>query len=98
MRPAWGRCLLRVVLASAAMLTCIVLPLWLLRLAVRIGSPPEFGVTAYPMLSVVHWADPGDSIPPGKLPPRDIRAIRPGMLVTWADGTRTVYLHRSPSH
>ncbi len=60
---------------------------------VRLAQPPEFGWTAYPLL-VVHWAEPGGSLPPGKLPPRRSREVKIGTLVTWADGTKTLYIHR----
>jgi hypothetical protein len=61
---------------------------------VRLGQPPEFGRTAYPMLAVAHWADPSGSLPPGKLPPRRSQEVKVGTLVTWADGTKTLYIHR----
>jgi hypothetical protein len=60
---------------------------------VRLGQPPEFGWTAYPVL-VLHWAEPGGSLPPGKLPPRRSQEVKIGTLVTWADGTKTLYIHR----
>jgi hypothetical protein len=60
---------------------------------VRLGQPPEFGWTAYPMM-VIHWAEPGGSLPPGKLPPRRFEDVKIGTLVTWADGTKTLYIHR----
>jgi hypothetical protein len=61
---------------------------------VRLGQPPEFGWTAYPMLAVAHWAEPGGSLPPEKLPPRRSQEVKVGTLVTWADGTKTLYIHR----
>jgi hypothetical protein len=61
---------------------------------VSLGRPPEFGWTAYPMLAVARWAEPGGSLPPGKLPPRQVREVVLGTLVTWADGTQTLYIHR----
>ena len=64
------------------------------RFNVRLGQPPEFGGTAYPMLVVAHGAEPGATLPPGTLDPRRSRDIMLGTLVTWADGTRTLYIHR----
>jgi hypothetical protein len=61
--------------------------------SVRLGQPPEFGWTAYPML-VVHWAEPGGSLAPEILPPRRFQEVKICTLVTWADGTKTLYIHR----
>jgi hypothetical protein len=60
---------------------------------VRPRQPPEFGWTAYPMLAVAHWSEPGSPLPPGKLPPRQCRGVTLGTLVTWAAGTKTLYIH-----
>lgn len=62
--------------------------------SISFGEPPEFGWTAYPILTVVHWAEPGGSLAPGKLPPKQMRRTRLGTVVIWADGTRTLYVHR----
>lgn len=63
-------------------------------LSISLGRPPEFGWTSYPMMAVVHWAEPDGSLIPGKLPPRRLRRTSLGTLVTWADGTKTLYVHR----
>jgi hypothetical protein len=44
-------------------------------LNVRFGQPPEFGWTLYPMVAVAHWAEPGGSLSPTKLPPRQSREL-----------------------
>jgi hypothetical protein len=63
-------------------------------LNVRLGQPLEFGWTGYPMLAVARWADPGGLLPSGKLPLRQFREVMLGTVVTWADGTKTLYVHR----
>lgn len=40
----------------------------------------------------------GRVTPTQKVTPRRIRQIRLGTLVTWADGTRTIYVHRQAWH
>jgi hypothetical protein len=61
--------------------------------SVCLGQSPELGWTAYPMLAVAHWAGPGGPLAPGKLPPRQSREVMLGTLVTWADGTKALYIH-----
>ena len=94
MRWPTARRLLRWSLVAAAVLVTSGLIMRAMGFNVRLGQPPEFGWTAYPMLAVAHWAQPGDSLPPGKLPPSRSREVMLGTLVTWADGTKTLYIHR----
>jgi hypothetical protein len=61
---------------------------------VRLGPPAEFGWTAYPMMAVAHRAEPGNSLSQENLPPKQVRPLKFGTFVTWADGTRTLYIHQ----
>jgi hypothetical protein len=94
MRCPTARGVLRWSLVGVAVLVASGLLMSAAGIDVRLGRPPEFGWTAYPILAVSHWGEPGGSLPPSKLPPRQSREVLLGTLVTWADGTKTLYLRR----
>ncbi len=88
------RCVLRWSLVAIAVAIASSLIMRAVGFNLRLGQPPEFGWTAYPTLVLTHWTEPGGSLQPGKLPPRQSQGVMLGTLVTWADGTWTLYIHR----
>jgi hypothetical protein len=88
------RIALRGLLIAGIGLGALVLVMRATGLSISLGRPPEFGWTSYPMVKV-YWAEPAGSLTPGKLPPKRLRRTSLGTLVSWADGTRTLYVHRA---
>lgn len=67
-----------------------------LGVAFHVGSPPALRMTIYPGIAIVHEtaAASAAELPISKLPPRRVRRLLLGTLVSWADGTTTIYIHR----
>ena len=94
MRLPRVRLTVRRMTVAVAVVVASLLVMRVMDVNVSLGQPPEFGWTTYPMVAVVHWANPHGSLSPRKLPPTEIRGVMLGTLVTWADGTKTLYIHR----
>jgi hypothetical protein len=60
MRWPPARRVLRWSVVAIAVLVAAGIIMRVVGLNVRLGQPPEFGWTAYPMLAVAHWAEPAD--------------------------------------
>lgn len=94
MRWSTARLAWRWLVAVFAVLVACALILKAAGTGIRLGPPPEFGWTAYPMLAVMYRVEPSGSVPPAKVPPSRILRKKVGTLVTWADGTRTLHIDR----